>query len=114
MSVGPLGGLAGSAAGSPLAQTQGAAVERARQDAAAQERRIQSDEKADAAAGIGKTDGEDHETAQRDADGRRLWEGPAEENTENAQPTRENHPATEPPQGKEATGGGGTHIDLTG
>ena len=27
-----------------------------------------------AAAGIGETDGEDHETSERDADGRRLWE----------------------------------------
>ena len=30
--------------------------------------------KAEAAAGVGEPDGEDHETAERDADGRRPWE----------------------------------------
>jgi len=74
MSMGPLGGIAGSAAGSPLAQTKGSEVERAEQDAGAQKRRVATDEKAEAAAGIGEADGEDHETAERDADGRRLWE----------------------------------------
>ena len=31
-----------------------------------------------AAAGVGEPDGEDHETAERDADGRRPWEDPPE------------------------------------
>ena len=74
MSVGPLGGLAASAAGSPLAQSHGSEVDRSRQDAAAQQRKVLSDQKAEDAAGIGQTDGEDHETADRDAVGRRIWE----------------------------------------
>ncbi len=74
MSIGPLGGIAGSAAGSPLSQTHGSEVDRARQDAAAQQRKVSSDKKVEDAAGIGETDGDDHETEDRDADGRRPWE----------------------------------------
>ena len=55
MSIGPTGGIAGSAAGSPLAQTSGSEVERAQQDAASQKRRIQMNQKAENAAGIGET-----------------------------------------------------------
>ena len=67
MSVGPLGGIAGSVAGSPLAQSKGSDVERAQQDAANQTRRTKADQKAENAAGIGEADGEDHEAADRDA-----------------------------------------------
>ncbi len=108
MSVGPLGGLAASAAGSPLAQTKGSEVERAQQDAGAQERQIQSEVKAESAAGIGETDGEDHETAERDADGRRPWE---------RMPHRAKDEATakaEPPRSKDLTGESGTQLDLSG
>jgi len=99
--------LIGSLAGTPLAQTKGAEVERAQQDAAAQERRALSDQKADSASGIGETDGEDHETSQRDADGRRLWE------RQNAgHPHRE--PAAEPPSSKDASGQSGNLLDLSG
>jgi hypothetical protein len=34
-------------------------------------------EKAEAAAGIGQPDGDDHETEDRGADGRRPWEEPS-------------------------------------
>lgn len=112
MSVGPLGSVAGSAAGSPLAQTKGSEPERAQQDADAQQRRTVSDQKAEAAAGIGETDGEDHETAERDADGRRLWEPPPEgKNAEEAQQQ------SGPPlgrQSKDATGQSGNLLDLSG
>ena len=112
MSVGPLGGIAGSVAGSPLAQTKGAEPERVQQETVAQQRRIDSDQKADAAAGIGETDGEDHETAERDADGRRLWEPPAEaKNTQQAADQ-----ASPPPQrqSKDTTGQSGNLLDLSG
>ena len=56
MSLGPLGGVAGSAAGSPLAQTKTSDVERAQQDTGSQQRRVQSDQKAENASGIGETD----------------------------------------------------------
>ena len=35
-----------------------------------------SETKASDASGIGSTDGEEHQTEERDADGRRLWEAP--------------------------------------
>ena len=101
MSIGPTGGIAGSAAGSPLAQTSGSEVQRAEQDAAGQKRRIQMDQKAENAAGIGETDGEDHETEERDADGRRLWEESAkaeqtpESSEADARPRARTPPASE-------------------
>ena len=44
-------------------------AERAKQDVASQQRATQAADQADNAAGIGKTDGEGHETNERDADG---------------------------------------------
>jgi len=86
MSVGPLGGIAAGVAGAPLAQTKGSETERTSQDSAAQQRRVDTDQKAESAAGIGETDGEDHETGERDADGRRPWQAPPNvENEENGE-----------------------------
>ena len=111
MSVGPLGGLAASAAGSPLAQTHGSEVDRARHDAAAQQRKVHSDQKAEDAAGIGETDGEDHEAEDRDADGRRLWE-------EAPTPTGEKHDDATRDSGaaraKDPSGASGNLLDLSG
>ena len=61
-------------AGSPLAQAKGADVERAHREVGAQRRQVYHERKAEAAAGVGEPDGEDHETADRNADGRRPWE----------------------------------------
>ena len=108
MSLGPLGGIASSAAGSPLSQTKGSDVERAEQESASQARRVQADQQADSAAGIGEADGEDHETAERDADGRRLWE---------EAPSAEQEPPHAPadrPQAKDASGQSGNLLDLSG
>ena len=44
MSVGPLGGWAGSIAGTPLAQTKGSEVERTQQDLANQQHQVQDKE----------------------------------------------------------------------
>ena len=112
MSVGPMGGVAGSVAGSPLAQTKGSEPERVQQDTVAQQRRVDSDQKAESAAGIGETDGEDHETAERDADGRRPWEPPPE--PKDAEPAEEQAGQTPPPQSKDATGQSGNLLDLSG
>lgn len=108
MSVGPMGGITNSAAGSSLAQTRGSEVNRAQQDASAQERRVHNDKKAESAAGIGETDGDDHETAERDADGRRLWE-----RTVAGKQTGEEPPADQR-RGKDATGQSGSLLDLSG
>ena len=111
MSMGPLGGVAGSGVGSPLAQTTGSDVERAQQDVGNQQRRVSSDQKAENAAGIGETDGEDHETAERDADGRRLWEEPAKAAGDESE---EQPDAEKQRQSKDATGLSGNLLDLTG
>jgi hypothetical protein len=109
MSIGPLAGLAGSVAGSPLAQTKGSEIERAQHETANQQRRVANDLRADSAAGIGQTDGDSHETNDRDADGRRLWEislaNPEKDPTDE---TAEN------PQSKDASRRSGTLLDLTG
>jgi hypothetical protein len=78
MSIGPLGGIVAGAAGSPLAQTKGSEVERAAQQLGAERRHVYHERKAEAAAGVGEPDGEDHEAAERDADGRPAWEEPPE------------------------------------
>ena len=118
MSVGPLGGIAGSVAGSPFAQKHGSEVERAGQEKNAQQRRVAADKKADSAAGVGEADGEDHETAERDADGRRLWEGSPESEDTDEQNTDEQDPsASEEPEqrkSKDATGQSGNLLDLSG
>src|SRR5437016_4103766 len=75
MSVGPMG-FFGSVAATPLAQTQGSDVDRAAQETAGQGRQANNAAKAENAAGIGETDGQEHGAAERDADGRRLWEKP--------------------------------------
>ena len=112
MSVGPLGGIGASAAGSPLSQTKGSDVERAQEETGAQQRRVQSEKKAESASGIGETDGEDHETADRDADGRRLWEGsPESPAAEDAQGSAD---AAGKRQSKDASGQSGNLLDLSG
>src|SRR4051812_5152841 len=73
MSVGPMGFFS-SIAATPLSQSKGSDVDRAAQDAAGQSAQTTSAAKAKSAAGIGAPDGEEHGTAERDADGRRLFE----------------------------------------
>ena len=79
------------------------------QDNTARELRVQSDKKAEMAAGIGETDGKDHETAERDADGRRLWEFRRPEAKSDAADDVEN-----PPPAKDPTGQSGNVLDLSG
>jgi hypothetical protein len=95
MSVGPVGGLIGSD------------VERAQQATGNQERRVQNDLKAERAGGIGEADGDDHEAAERDADGRRPWE------LRRAAP-QPGQPAADAPQSKDASGQSGNLVDLSG
>jgi hypothetical protein len=109
MSIGPSSGIAASVAGISLAQTRGAEIERARQDMAAREVRVRSEQKAEMAAGIGQADGDNHETAQRDADGRRLWEFPPPSGPQGA--GQEEPPC---PQGQDPSGQSGGLLDLSG
>jgi hypothetical protein len=104
MSIGPL--PTASVAGSPLAQTRGPDVERAHGEVGAQQRQLYHDQKAEAADGVGQPDGEDHETDQRDADGRRPWEAPPEAEEEaGSSPIR---------QSNDPSHQSGNLLDLTG
>ncbi len=111
MSVGPLSFVASGAA-TPLAQSKGSDVDRAEQETSAQERQFQHELKAEQAAGIGETDGEEHETEDRDADGRRPWELPPKK----GEPKAETDAAStdEPMHSRDATGACGNQLDLTG
>ncbi len=109
MSIGPLGGIGPSAAGAPLSQSAGSEVDRARQDTAAQKRRIRNDQKADDAAGIAATDGDDKESEERDADGRRIWE--IDEKQQSDEQADQNPSDV---KSKDPSGDRGTHLDLSG
>jgi hypothetical protein len=105
--------MIGSAAGAPVAQSQGTDVPRAQQDAAGQARETQMNQKAEQASGVGQT--EQHEQANdRDADGRRPWEiGPRRPAAEESLAAE--LPAAESPGGaKDPTGLAGRHLDLQG
>ncbi len=110
MTMAPLGGIVSSAAGAPLSQTAGTEAERIQRDSATQQRQVDSNQQAERAAGIGQTH-EDQESSERDADGRRLWEAPA-----NAAGKGKNEEPLETAarQSKDATGQSGTQLDLTG
>ena len=108
MSIGPMHPIVQSAAGSPLAQTQGADKERAEQSTSVQSRQKDAELKAEKAAGIGETDGNDHEAHDRDADGRRIWElPPGHQPQEEAEEAETTHPADPSNQR-------GTLLDLSG
>jgi hypothetical protein len=110
MSIGPLGGINVSAAGAPLAQNKGSEVERSGQEIGAQERHVQNEQKAEAAAGIGETDGKDHQTGERDADGRLPWKRRLViKNDAAAEP-----PAASPPPSRDTKGESGNLLDLSG
>jgi hypothetical protein len=110
MTMVPLGGIISSAAGAPLSQSAGSETERVQKDALAQHRQIDADGQAERAAGIGQTE-QDQESSERDADGRRLWEAPADAKQDKkvADVT-----AATVRQSKDATGQSGTQLDLTG
>jgi hypothetical protein len=111
MSVGPMGGVTGSAAGAPLSQTAGSETERASKDVSAGKRVTDSQERSEKASGIGQTE-QDQEASERDADGRRLWEAPPEGNNEGEDQTEETGAAQR--KSKDPTGNCGNRLDLTG
>ena len=108
MSMGPMSGVVGSAAGAPSSQTSGSETERAQKDASAHQRLVDTDKKAADAAGIGQTE-EDQGTSERDADGRRFWEATEEKKQEQAADESET-----PRKAKDPTGNSGNSLDLTG
>jgi len=120
MNVGISAGIPASIAGAPMAQISGSEVDRAKTETAAQRRAQTSEIKAEQAAGIGATDGEDHTISDRDADGRRMWELPARHAAPNANTdantdteTSEQAPTTEH-HSIDPTGDRGGLLDLSG
>jgi hypothetical protein len=109
MTMLPIGGLVSSAAGVPLSQSAGE-TERTQKESQSQSRQIDVSQRAERAAGIGQTE-EDQESSERDADGRRLWEAPTEQNKNVAQ---DDAPVDAARQSKDSTGQSGTRLDLTG
>ncbi|MEA1950711.1 MAG: hypothetical protein U9N87_04965 [Planctomycetota bacterium] len=110
MSIGPSAGLAASAAATPLAKASSSDSDRVSQEVSAQQRQTVSENKAESAAGIGETDGEDHETEDRDADGRKLWE----ESPEGKKQAAEDSQQETPPRVKDVSGQSGNLLDLSG
>ena len=111
MSIGSLG-FSGVGAATPLAQSKGADVDRAQHDSTAQEGQLQNDLKAEQAAGVGQTDGDEHETEERDADGRRPWELPRKKKTISFEESSAAVEKASP--SRDATGQCGNALDLTG
>jgi hypothetical protein len=109
MSVGSLG-IFGSIAATPAAQ-RGADAERVQNDMVRQQGDTKSDLQAEKAAGIGETDGDEHDANERDADGRRPWESATRAKTANAEEKAE---LSQSRQSKDATGTTGGQLDLTG
>ncbi len=109
MSMGPLGSVGAGAAGSPLSQVRAGDAERAK-ETADRDRSRAVDLKAEQSAGVGRTDGEDHETAERDADGRRPWEA-SPVSDENTQGNDESPQTVLPP---DPAGQSGNLLDVSG
>jgi hypothetical protein len=107
MSIGSLGVL-GSLAATPLPQ-KAADADKVQRDATDQSRSTQTEIAAEAAAGIGETE-EDSQAAERDADGRRLWEAPPKKQAEDAIPSAD--PAQQ--LSKDPSGDAGGELDLVG
>lgn len=109
MSIGPMG-FVSFVAGAPLAASKGSEVERSLHASSDKDRQVKGDKKAADAAGIGSTDGQDHQTEERDADGRRLWEAPLAE--QRAEEVAEDGPPV-PRSSKDTSGDSGRQLDLS-
>jgi len=105
VTVGPLGFISSAAATSLPAKAS--EVDRAGRDAAEQQRKIQADRSAADAAGISQADGEDHQSSERDADGRLPWQQSAAE-------SEESPPEAAPRRASAPLGETGNLLDLTG
>lgn len=114
MSIGLLSNIGGSVAGSSLAQVRGSDADRAPQEQSASQLVAQSNEKAELASGVGQTDGDDHQTAERDADGRQVWQLRRKPPAQRAG-TADDEAAPPPDaRAKDPTGQSGSMLDLSG
>jgi len=107
MSIGSLG-IVGGLATSPVTQ-RAAEAEKTQRETVEQTRATQASEQAENAAGIGQTE-EDSQTAERDADGRRLWE----EQRRKKKPQQPAVAEWQVPLAKDPSGACGGQVDLVG
>jgi hypothetical protein len=111
MNVNP---VAASIAGAAASQQQAQATsetQQAQRESAGQERKAVTDLKAEMAAGIGQTDGEDHASSDRDADGRQVWQQlPHDVNEGSKKKAASAHHARD---ARDASGTKGNTLDLT-
>ncbi len=111
MNLMPIPPVLVGAAGAPSAQTKGSEVDRAGQESAVQQRQVQGEVQAEMASGIGTTEEDSGASADRDADGRRLWEAPLQ----NGQKKQTDQgPGTGQRVSRDASGQCGTQLDLSG
>jgi hypothetical protein len=101
--------MASSVAGG-LPQAHNSTTERTAQHASEQARQATSEHKAESASGVGETE-QDEQASDRDADGRRLWEGREDKSSAAEQDAS---PATDTPKSKDPTGTSGANLDLSG
>ncbi len=99
----------GIAAGTPSALSKGSELQRAAHDSARHAGHVEAGRTAEDAAGIGTTRGDENETSDRDADGRRLWEVTLGET-----PRRIDADVPGGCGAKDPTGQSGTQLDLAG
>ena len=109
MNVTPLPPVLIGASAVPLAQAKGSEVERTAQESVQHDRQVQTDTKAEMAAGIGATE-EQNASSDRDADGRRLWEAPRDNKKMKPEPDVDDQERAS----RDATGDCGTQLDLSG
>lgn len=109
MNIGSLG-LIGSLATTPVAQKP-ADADRAMRESAGQDRVSQAARLAEAASGIGETE-EDSQAAERDADGRRLWEKTTGTSRAAEEAMEEPESTGGPRLGKDPHGETGGELDL--
>lgn len=109
MSVGPLGGIISSAAGSPLSQTKGASEERSAREASERQAADELDLRTEKSSGVGQADA-DGQTSDRDADGRRFWEHSERKPTEQEEDAITEPPSDDQPDGEQPDGE--QHLDL--
>jgi hypothetical protein len=94
------------ASGTPLAQSKGTDGDRAGEEVGAQRRRVYHEKEAEVAAGVGEPDGDNHEAAEREGDGRRPWN----ERQDERKPVDESTAK----QSKDPSRQSGNFLDVTG
>lgn len=100
--------FAGIGAATPLTQSKGTDVDRAVQETSTHKDKTSSDTRAEEAAGIGQTDGDQHEIEEREGDGRMPWQWHGTEQNNADGDSTQKQPS------RDTTGQCGNLLDLTG